>query len=104
MKLIKQVWNGDRPLWEMFWVWSVVGLFVFGRLVWWAIEFEYPPWWVLTTVSYTYYVFVMVGMWRSSSKHEGFVLFRLGARVLVLFWLIRMLQGLAVLLNLSLFG
>lgn len=76
MELIKKIWNGELPLFKVYWIYGVLGGLIIRLIVegsYNLISLQY-----LTVFSYTlitlilaYQLLLSVGIWRSANAYQG---------------------------------
>ena len=73
MSTITQYWNGDGPLWRIFWIWGVIGSWILAGLfalgaanfgVTWGLFL------VAAVVMVAYTIWILISVWRCADNTQ----------------------------------
>lgn len=102
---LRTYWGGEGPLWEVFWIWGVVGSWILAALFLAAVLTMGISWGlflVTAIVMLAYTVWILVSVWRcaenASEEHWGAI-----ARALTVAWALNVIL-VGVFLGLDLLG
>ena len=96
MDRLKKVFNGDERLVITYWVWGLIGGFVYGFSVGFVLGllgFTEPL--LISILTLPFLLFIWVSIWRSSGKYQGPTIWAILAKIAVVLGVIGFIYQLA---------
>ena len=76
--------KGEIKLWKAYWLFGIVGNIIFSLLILFVTSSTYINIF-FTVISIIYYIITLIGRWNSASNYNGFKLWPILAKIIVIF-------------------